>query len=83
MTKKTKPLPTMVVVKSSNIRRIGWDGDLYIEFLNGAIWKYAKVPREVYGDLMSDKSLGSFFGRNIKPHYKAACIPADKEKHGL
>ena len=70
-TKKIKTKPTMIKVASSNIKSIGYDGDLHVEFLNGAIWLYAKVPQKTYDELMAADSIGGFFCKHIKPKYKA------------
>lgn len=70
-TKNVKVKPDMVKVSSSNIKSIGYDGDLYIKFFNGAMWSYAKVPQKIYGELMAADSIGGYFSKNIKPKYKA------------
>lgn len=60
-------------VKSSNIALIGYDKEskvLEIEFKNGGIYQYFKVPEEEYDDLMKAESHGSYFNRNIRNSYK-------------
>lgn len=56
-------------VSSSNIESIGYDeatSVLEIEFHNGSIYQYFKVPRDIYDELMSANSHGKFFFENIK-----------------
>ena len=60
-------------VESSNIALIGYDKEskvLEIEFKNGGIYQYFKVPEEEYDDLIKAESHGSYFNRNIGNSYK-------------
>lgn len=59
-------------VSSSNIASIGYDESasiLEIEFLNGSIYHYFDVPRDVYQDLMDADSHGKYLTSNIKGNY--------------
>ncbi len=62
-------------VDSSNIRSIGYDpdsGTLEIEFHNGGIYQYFKVPQATYDQLMHTPSHGSYFHQHIRNEYR--CI---------
>lgn len=59
-------------VKSSNIKAVGYDPDaqrLVVEFHTGKKYVYSDVPPEVHQNLMSAKSIGLFFGLNIRGKY--------------
>lgn len=63
---------------STNIARYGWEnGSLFVEFKKGACWQYAEVPFEKYTDMTQAPSVGSFFAREIKPHYVAKSCEAN------
>lgn len=56
-------------VNSSNIKEIGWDGDmkiLQVNFWNGAIYQYHPVTATGYQALKSAESVGKYFNENIK-----------------
>lgn len=49
--------------------RVDYDDDareLDIMFTTGKIYRYLKVPREIYDDLLDAESKGEFFNQNIK-----------------
>ena len=59
-------------VSSSNIKSVGYDPDstlLEIEFHDGSIYQYSKVPQSVHTALMTAASLGSFLHKNIRGKY--------------
>ncbi|MBI2849215.1 MAG: KTSC domain-containing protein [Chloroflexi bacterium] len=61
-------------VSSSNLNSIGYDPQsmiLEVEFhsSSGGVYQYSGVPQEIYGELMSAPSLGSFFHRHIRDKY--------------
>lgn len=69
---------TRTPVQSSNIKSIGYDPSrlmLEVEFVppkskpdsSGAVWRYTPVREEIYNELMSAESIGSYFAKNIKP----------------
>lgn len=63
----------MNYVDSSNIEAIGYDNDaqeLHVRFLSGTTYVYHGVPIEVYENLMSAPSKGSFLNREIKKVYE-------------
>jgi len=60
-------------VKSSNIASVGYDSmkqELEIEFVTGGIYKYLKVPEDVYINLMTAPSIGSAVHKLIKDKFK-------------
>ena len=59
-------------VTSSNVASVGYDINaqlLEVEFNNGAIYRYEKVPPQVHSDLMHAESIGKALNATIKPHY--------------
>jgi hypothetical protein len=65
-------MPKMTYVNSSNIEAIGYDDDaleLHVRFLSGGYYIYHNVPRQIFDDLMSAPSKGSFLNREIKGVY--------------
>lgn len=60
------------LVKSSNIKSIGYSETnklLEIEFNNGGIYDYYKVPKQIYDSLMCAVSHGKYFHQYIKKVY--------------
>ncbi len=56
-------------VDSSNLVSVGYDPQthiLEIEFKKGTVYEYANVPLDIYTDLMSAVSKGSYHYRNIR-----------------
>jgi hypothetical protein len=56
-------------VISSNIKSIGYDplqALLEVEFLNGTIYQYFKVPQHLFNGLMSASSHGEYLDAYIK-----------------
>lgn len=65
-------LPPMEPVKSSKIKAIGHDESvsaLYVEFMDGSIWKYWPVFDDDYYELKGSASIGSAQGRLVKDKY--------------
>lgn len=59
-------------VASSNLASIGYDEPsqtLEVEFLNGSIYQYYNVPRNMYESLMQAPSKGLFLNTYIKNQY--------------
>ena len=59
-------------VESSNIDSIGHNfltKNLEIEFKGGNIYRYKKVPRRVFKDMMGADSKGKFFWKNVRFEY--------------
>lgn len=58
-----------IPVESSNIASIGhnpYTGTMEVEFVNGRVYQYSKVPRQVYKDFLDADSHGKYFDREIK-----------------
>jgi hypothetical protein len=63
-----------VPVDSTAIAAIGYSKRLRaleIEFVNGAIYRYAEVPASLYRALMSAKSKAQFYDRNIRGKFRS------------
>ena len=62
-----------VLVSSSSLKSVAYlaaDNILEVEFMNGGnIYRYYNVPEQVYNQLMSAESLGSYFYKNIRTGY--------------
>jgi len=59
-------------VESSMLASIGYDEKtktLEVEFNHGGVYKYLKVSKSVYEELMNADSLGSYFYHNIRDDY--------------
>ena len=57
---------------SSNIASVGYDpsrGTLEVEFLDGSIYQYFDVPKNMYDQLMTETSKGRFLHAYIKNAY--------------
>lgn len=57
----------MIPVTSSTIKSVGYqDDDLYIEYQSGQTYKYSKVPRTLYENLLQAESKGKYLNTEIK-----------------
>jgi hypothetical protein len=62
----------MYYVDSSNVEAIGYDQtaqEIHVRFLSGDTYVYHGVPQEIFDELMSAPSKGSYLNRVIKPNY--------------
>ena len=62
----------LIPVDSSSVRGIGYDEDLrvlYVEYVDGEVYEYFKVPKNDYIDLLNAKSIGWSVNKRIKPYY--------------
>jgi hypothetical protein len=60
-------------VKSSNICSIGYDSNnslLEIEFMNGSIYHFYGIHRNIFDGLMNAQSHGRYFASMIKNEYR-------------
>jgi hypothetical protein len=60
-------------VKSSNICSVGYDTllkILQVEFLNGSVYQYYDVPKDIYDKLLKADSKGRFFNANISFRFR-------------
>lgn len=77
--------PPMVEVRSSNVKRVGYDEvkeELYVEFIHkdhfghpnrnmdGDMYRYYKVPKAIYDRLMSSASKGTYVWEHIRGRYR-------------
>ena len=56
-------------VESSNLRQVAYDADsciMLIQFTNGSMYAYPRVPKILYEDLLASESKGKFFFEFIK-----------------
>ncbi len=63
----------VIPVASSNLNSamyVSEESTLIVEFKGGKKFKYFDVPAEVFDDMLSAPSIGSFFSRVVKPLYK-------------
>ena len=66
------PNCTMNLVDSSLLHSVGYDPQtksLFVNFLKGGMYRYDKVPYEVFDDFMAAESAGKFFLTKIKNQY--------------
>lgn len=67
-------------VKSSNMTKVRYvDGDMEVQFTNGAEYLYKEVPEEVFDELLKAESVGKFFFSKIKGKFECDAV---KCKHG-
>lgn len=59
-------------VSSSSIASIGYaaDATLEVEFRHGAVYRYFAVPKEVYDAMTLAESIGAYFNRSVRPHFR-------------
>lgn len=59
-------------VRSSNIYSVGYEANtstLEVEFNSGSIYRYSRVPEQVYEALMSARSHGTYFNDHVRDNY--------------
>lgn len=57
------------LVQSSNIEWVGYDDkkqDMYVGFLNGSVYRYYNVPKNVFDGLLNAGSHGRYFWVKIR-----------------
>jgi KTSC domain len=67
----------MLPACSSMAAQVGYDEEreiLQIEFNSGAVYQYAHVEPELWEDLQSTDSVGSFYNHEIKGYYPSQRI---------
>jgi hypothetical protein len=60
-------------ISSSAIRSVGYDPEeqtLEVEFIDGEVYQYLKVPEYVFLDFMMAESRGEYINTHIKPGYE-------------
>lgn len=75
MNAKTHPVITMAPVSSSQIAAIGHDpvtNTMAIQFKSktgtGSVYHYSNVDAKAFNAFKTAESIGSHFGKHIKPH---------------
>ena len=68
-------MPSSVI---AHIRYDELNHELYIRFVSGDLYKYKKVPVDVYDRLMKATSKGTFLNKLIKKNYDYQKIESDK-----
>lgn len=75
----TKGVPSLTEVKSSNIDKVGRQGeDLFIRFKSGGLYRYPKaghlfdeaVGAESVGSFFRSKIMGKFVHQSVEPNAK-------------
>jgi hypothetical protein len=62
---------TLIPVNSTAIRAVGYDGyTLTVEFRSGRIYDHPGVPHSVYVEFINATSLGAYYNRYIRGHYR-------------
>ena len=67
----------MLPVHSAMAAQVGYDREreiLQIEFNSGSVYQYSAVDPEVWEDLQSTDSIGSFYNQEIKSYYPSVKI---------
>jgi len=62
----------LIAVDSSSVRRVGYEEErqiLYIQFVDGDLYQYFRVPASEVIELLQAKSIGWFVNKRIKPYY--------------
>jgi len=62
----------LLPVASTNVARVGYDGDLmelHVEFHSGSYYVYEGVPRREFDSLISASSVGGYLNNRIKPRF--------------
>ncbi|MFA7290936.1 MAG: KTSC domain-containing protein [Rhodocyclaceae bacterium] len=68
-------------VKSSQIKEIGHEAEtLAVRFNTGALYHYAGVSAQTFGEFLAAASVGSFFGAHIKGVYEYQRINETKKE---
>lgn len=78
----------LIVYDSSQIQRIGWDGQtdtLVVEFINGQVYRYDGVTPMMFGKLASASSVGAMFADAVRlnpaiPYTKLGGWPEDDDE---
>jgi hypothetical protein len=63
--------PAWIAVESSLLVAVRYSSDQILElhFHSGAIYRYFKVPAEVFQDLLTAQSKGTYFNRQIRDRF--------------
>lgn len=75
----SQPLSDGVAVESRLLAGMAYHQDqtiLQLEFRDGAVYQYFKVPRQTYQDLLQAESKGAYFNRHIRNFFRCARLRA-------
>lgn len=70
---------------STAIRRFSYDEEtstLFVTFIDGDVYAYRPVPREVHSAFRNAISKGRFFSQRIRGRYAYAKLPAASGTYG-
>lgn len=70
-------------VVSSNITHVGYrqtDQTLRIKFGSGGVYDYTEVPVELVKELIENKSIGSFFHKNIRKQWVGRKLTEEEQQ---
>lgn len=73
-------------VTSSNLASIGYDPrvqTLQVEFNNGRVYNYFRVPPEKFDAIMAADSCGKYLNTEIKPNYDVEEVDQNSASHAL
>lgn len=71
-----KVVPTYV--SSSNLDAVGYKyGDLFVRFMGGQVYKYARVPFTAVKAMLEADSIGKYFSQNIRTSFAYEKLPQD------
>ena len=61
-----------VAIRSTSLRSVGYQASKHIlelEFHNGRLYRYFRVPEAIYQAFMAAESHGRYFNSQIRPSY--------------
>lgn len=65
-------------LKSEMLRSVGYDPatrEMEVEFADGSVHVYTKVPPKVHADLMKAKKVAYYFTKKVRTHYSSREVP--------
>lgn len=75
---------SVTIEGSSHIAAVVYDIeslDLSVTFLNGSTYTYSNVPAGLFGELVSARSIGSFFSGNIRDRFSSRVLRLEGAQH--
>lgn len=61
-------------LKSEMLKSVGYDPathEMEVEFADGSVHVYSRVPPKVHKDLMKAKKVAYYFGKKVRTHYSS------------
>ena len=71
--------PVMITVSSSNLAKIGYDIEqniLYVEYLDGAVYRWFDVETDLHAQLIRAASHGQYLSRRVIGRYSSEQLRA-------